>query len=481
MKREFYKSDLKSAMNDHLSAVDADEIWGNIEADVEALNATNRRKAGFLYFLLIGVLAGTTLYFILNKNNLSTTLQDETAASSRSESNSFEANNDRMADKGHNADFSSNMTVNAVVSDKATPLASESTIPKSSNNHSSADRPEIYIKNSNTIKASPQNRKFENGTNEVVSNLIAEDKYQLPSNAPLGAVNSDITKNDNKFSNSAQWIAYSLNSIKSSKDSRSLALPPTNEQPVKVLKEFKMKVDQQSKKSFEYSLGLLYGASKPIKVLTKDAGDAELYAFRKQSETPIIESYYGIEFRAKHSSGMELMTGFSKHSILERFQYEFTHEEQEVVSETIDIDGDSYTLQQVTTTHRSIINKKYYNRQHYIQIPVMIGYKFDKGRWGIGIRSGLYGSYLYGDAGKIADITGEDINLNSEEDYRINSKFGVGVIMGLSMDVDLSKHLMFTVAPNFKYTITDQSSMEGISQRYWLMGGQVGLSYTFGK
>lgn len=480
MKREFYKSDLKSAMNDHLSAVDADEIWGNIEADVEALNATNRRKAGFLYFLLIGALAGTTLYFILNKNNLSTTLQDETALSSWSESNSFEANNDRMADKDHNADFSSNMTANAVVSDKTILLVTESSKQKSKIIHSSTDGRKLQDKNSNTVNESSQNRNVVIASNKDLSNST-EESIPLTVNNLIGVENSNVKKNDNKFPNSAQWITYSLNSINSLNDSRSLVIPPTNEQGIKALKEFKLKEDQQSKKMFEYSLGLLYGASKPIKVLTKHAGDAELYAFRKQSETPIIESYYGIEFRAKHSSGMELMTGFSKHSILERFQYEFTHEEQEVVSETIDIDGDSYTLQQVTTTHRSIINKKYYNRQHYIQIPVMIGYKFDKGRWGIGIRSGLYGSYLYGDAGKIADITGEDINLNSEEDYRINSKFGVGVVMGLSMDVDLSKHLMFTVAPNFKYTITDQSSMEGISQRYWLMGGQVGLSYTFGK
>ncbi|MEZ5003206.1 MAG: outer membrane beta-barrel protein [Chitinophagales bacterium] len=479
MKREFYKSDLKSAMNDHLSAVDADEIWGNIEADVEALNATNRRKAGFLYFLLIGALAGTTLYFILNKNNPTTIVQDETSSLSWSEPTAFEANNDRVADNDHNVDFNSNITTNSVVTDKTTPFVAESSKPKSKNKYSPVDRQELQIKNSNAIKEPSKNQNFVNTSNEFLSNST-EESIPLTVNNPIGVANSDVKKDDNKFLTSAQWTAYSLNSIKSLNDSRSLALPPSNEQP-KALKELKLKEDQSSKKTFEYSLGLHYGVSKPIKVLVKDAGDAELYAFRKQSETPIIESYYGIEFRAKHSSGMELMTGFSKHSILERFQYEFTHEEQEVVSETIDIDGDSYTLQQVTTTHRSIINKKYYNRQHYIQIPVMIGYKFDKGRWGIGIRSGLYGSYLYGDAGKIADITGEDINLNSEEDYRINSKFGAGVIMGVSMDVDVSKHLVLTVAPNFKYTITDQSSVEGISQRYWLMGGQIGLSYTFGK
>lgn len=496
MKWEFFKQKLQSEMSDHLSDIDPDEIWTGIESEVDAINATNKRKSALLYFLLIGLVSGGALYFTLTGSN--------NQAKKLNKISKVETNQSIVANSINNVDqqestqhvskealIENELVVQKQKQEESNQVITSKVITKATENK------KLKLKGQNDLEVVKSNADEQSSSviNNINSRQVKEiatemantfglsgttkqDEIKNYSNASIASSKEDNFKVSN---NPSKLITYTLFPINRLDSKNTFALPPSESDEIRLQKNFNLEDYQSKKKGFQFSVGLIAGVSKPIKILSEKESDAETLEFRSASETPIIENYFGAEFVAKHSSGFEIITGLSRHSIVEKFQYQFTYSLTQVTVESIEIDGDVVTIQQMNTTYRSFINKKYFNRQNYIQVPVMVGYKYDKGRWGIGIRSGLYANYLYSTSGKLADINGEDILLDAENDYRFESKFGMGVILGLTMDVDLSKHLTFSMSPNFRYNITDQSPSSNLSQKYMMIGGQVGLSYKFGR
>jgi len=122
-------------------------------------------------------------------------------------------------------------------------------------------------------------------------------------------------------------------------------------------------------------------------------------------------------------------------------------------------------------------NLKGKNTISYIEIPILIGYQMRYGKIGVALKTGIgFGVlskqtmyYLSNDVSSINEIKIENCN-----------KLVYNYILRLSFNYYLSQNWAIVFDPNFRTNLNSVTKTNAdFQQKYWNIGGNIGLNYTF--
>jgi len=141
-----------------------------------------------------------------------------------------------------------------------------------------------------------------------------------------------------------------------------------------------------------------------------------------------------------------------------------------LTGDTVDVIGPVETT--VTTT----FTKKYYNTYRLIDIPVFVGYQYDFGDWKTDFSLGVFANILLATDGRIPNTPTTDLDLSTNGDDIYRSRVDYSLQFGIGVSRSLTDKLSLRVNPMFRYYSKNFIKEDvGLSQRYLLFGGTIGL------
>ncbi len=148
-----------------------------------------------------------------------------------------------------------------------------------------------------------------------------------------------------------------------------------------------------------------------------------------------------------------------------------------VISETLD--EDSLILFAYDTTTISIekpvdpLNER--TTFQYVEIPVSIGYTFQKGPWSLGIRTGFSAGILIASTGQYLDTDRQSAIVKQDISRRIIWNYQARLALGYALNDKTRLYL----EPVFKTNINSVVSRSDFSQKYSTYGLRLGVGFKF--
>ncbi len=113
----------------------------------------------------------------------------------------------------------------------------------------------------------------------------------------------------------------------------------------------------------------------------------------------------------------------------------------------------------------------------YVEVPVMFGYRFGSGKLKPWIQLGASVGIPYNQKFRYISPSGDGLQTNAEKgsiaDVQINGLLNAGV------DFYLNRYFSLRINAFGSYQLTPAYTFEGIEQRYYRLGGTLGLAYNF--
>ncbi|MFK7806228.1 MAG: hypothetical protein AB8F74_00375, partial [Saprospiraceae bacterium] len=247
------------------------------------------------------------------------------------------------------------------------------------------------------------------------------------------------------------------------------------------------KKTENSKSKIKWSIQASTGLSYANQTLTqKTPSTSLLLEHRKNYESSLETLHFGFSIAAQHKSGLGLSIGLQRSEITERYTYQDTRSETNMVdavvtrrinlsNDTIDIMGE---LPQVTNI---IIDKNIYNKYTLLDLPVIVSYHYRLNEfWNIGAEAGLLINLSLKTKGIIPDASLQDVNIDTNQGDVFNSKIGLGYHFGASVGRNIGKKWSLNISPMLRIYPKDFAvDTYELSQKYVLFGGNLGLTYHF--
>ncbi|MEM7103005.1 MAG: hypothetical protein AAF502_07750 [Bacteroidota bacterium] len=495
----------KNNMHDHESQVDPNEIWGAIEPEVNVINKSKKDKRRFLLFWLFGGLGvsliSTLVIWSMNTGQITktdqmsmseATNQTETLADGEPESSITESISEANSGNNLNAEFTKendtpgNVDTNGNSETLATgnegfPVTEDSNLKGES---SSEKTTENFKNHSHAV----QENKV--GTDEA---LISLPEMQELINEEGSVINNSALPNDNETiaifeegQGAMQAIyvlptqAISLTDV----DDRSILsnlFDFASNFPLPILE------NNYTQKPFSFGVSAIGGASLVNRQFSqKDSAAIDLITLRESTEKTLEAHHYGLMFSLKHKSGFSLTTGIQRTSIAERFDYNESFEEvitiQGIDTLFVDINLDTIAIMgEIPMVRTTTFNNRNFNTHKLLDIPFLIGYERQFGKWNLGARAGILANLAMKSEGRILQDPSNILEVELQETpiYRPNIglsyQFGLHIRREILPNLDLSFSPMLRVLPN-----DFSSSSYNVSQKYTLFGGQIGLTFRIG-
>ena len=136
----------------------------------------------------------------------------------------------------------------------------------------------------------------------------------------------------------------------------------------------------------------------------------------------------------------------------------------------------------ISQTKTTEYKKEIFNTYRMIDIPVLISYNRSFGeKWQVGIQGGIFANLSLKTEGIIPTATLNDYHLDNNDGNEIfNSNVGLSYHLGLNFKRKLSKRWELSFSPAVRYFGNDFANDNyGLSQKYVLLGGNVGLNFRF--
>jgi hypothetical protein len=200
------------------------------------------------------------------------------------------------------------------------------------------------------------------------------------------------------------------------------------------------------------------------------------YIDKRKSATEISFAYSaGARFTKVFGNGMSVKTGINFSHIVERFSVL-----QGNVIQIIYILGPTGdTLgNYATRTSRYI---KSHNNYHTIDIPLLMGYEMNVGKWKANLNAGVMMNLYSWQNGLMIDTSGKVVSIKSgsgSQDYQFKTNMGIGFLGSLSLYYPLKDGLYFLAEPYFRYNLASANREEiSLRQKFHNSGIRLGLRF----
>lgn len=224
-------------------------------------------------------------------------------------------------------------------------------------------------------------------------------------------------------------------------------------------------------------------------LIAKSSEDENYAAARMDSESQLYSFSNGVGVTWHHIDGIGIGLGIERSQINELFSFVEQDAREVKVLITLDTlfntDGTYTTSIDTKRIEVQGVKKNYVTNQYTsIDLPISLSYRWDRKRWGIGVRGAVYLNLLFNQKGRVLGINGKPAwitegNQNELDAYRAKS--------GLKFDgsIDVTYHLthMWDVymQPYFRYN-ENTYTQDNYQLDHFMntMGVRAGIRYNFG-
>ncbi|MFK7773900.1 MAG: hypothetical protein AB8F94_17245 [Saprospiraceae bacterium] len=532
MKWEQFRNRFRKGARQQEVDVNMDALWEALEPQVDELNKEEPRRRRFVFWILFaGTLAIGASWLLVSNGNKQDVIVEEQLGETNPISNQEDENSanlnsifelEKEDDQSLNKnEIDVNLKLNNTITNQSNNLKKENT-PSFSNEKSKNDRERLEIEKdltstnlkldqtqinqsqkSTTTSTTPELSLLKNKASNSSKGLDLEVNSNgglketttisvLPEKIP-GSNNQEdnqkeflrlphlplflslkevaIVNLEDLFSMTSEEKNIDENKSNDSKDDSSEGTPPGN------------KTDSD----FKFWAGIDGGASFINRSLSaKDGSVSVLLQNRTQYESPLETSHYGISIGVDYKNKFRFSTGIQQTIISERFDFNETLTAVDSIlgvqilrlnfaGDTIPIMGN---IPRTTTTKNQL---KVYNTYKLIDIPVTIGYHHTfKDKWKVGVQAGVLVNLSLKTKGGIPDEMLQEVNIETNQSNIFKSKVGLNYHFGLSIGRSFFDKVELNFSPTVRFYQNDFSVQNyGLSQKYMLIGGNLGLRYKF--
>jgi hypothetical protein len=363
-------------------------------------------------------------------------------------------------------------------------LASNSSLNNSSNNKDLRSAPPALE------TSGPGANAYPGDTKSTINGKEAKKTKNLPEAIPdFGTV-----AEENALSESASRMKYpsltslgNLNThgILTDEDRPSLKYPPIN-----VLNK-KGGPDCYSFQSFLRGLsvdGYIAPEYASRQLVYKDPTQVTYAEQRKNNENYSFAYSLGFRANAHFKRGLALRTGLVISTIVEKFTYQDPNAQiTRVLNISVDttiINNEIFivvdTISMVEYGRRDLVG---YNSYRFYDIPLMVGYELDRGRWIMHLNTGVLLNVATARRGQFLDPDGNLVSINSNEadNYgAFRKKVGSSLLMSLGVNYALTNKLHFLVEPQLRVWMQPLTvNAYPIDQKYVNLGLALGFRQYF--
>jgi len=462
-------------IRNHQSALDINEIWAAIEPQVDIINAQRKkrkRKPAFIYWLtgailLIGLISTGLFLFGEHIQHNETSIEQ---LPKQNNSIAVPAVTSEKTDEVVNQEAILSMTEK-----EAPKQATSTTVNRVSEEKSNVEKAiTIEKKPAIILPSAPASTKSISVVTEDLitttqpSNVIQPKEKVTPASANLASKNIMASLTElpirkvglNAPSTALPELNFSI------KNNKSL-LPP----PIYV---------ERPTLSIEFQTGI----SATVRTLSS-TGDRELDTLlnlRNTFEQSLEALHANLLVNAHFPSGFYVSSGVAFTQISEVYnnnstQSEIITDSMGIQKRIINLIGDTIdVIGPVETTVTTTFTKKFYNTYRMIDIPIFVGYQYDFGDWKTDFSLGVFANILLATDGRIPNTPTTDLDLSTNGDDIYRSRVDYSLQFGIGISRSLTDKLSLRVNPMFRYYSKNFIKEDvGLSQRYLLFGGTIGL------
>jgi hypothetical protein len=370
-------------------------------------------------------------------------------------------------------------------SSKQSGLASNSSLNNNTNNKDLRSATSTLESNDSGAIAIPGD------TKSTINGKEANKTKNLPEAIPDFEV---ATSEENTLSESASRMKYpalsllgnrNTNGILTDEDRPSLKYPPIN-----VLNK-KGGPDCYSFQSFLRGLsidGYIAPEYASRQLVYKDPNQIAYAEQRKNNENYSFAYSLGFRANAHFKRGLALRTGLVISTIVEKFTYQDPNAQ---ITRVLNISVDTTiinneiiivvdTISMVEYGRRDLVG---YNSYRFYDIPLMVGYELDRGRWIMHLNTGVLLNVATARRGQFLDPNGNLVSINSNEadNYgAFRKKVGSSLLMSLGVNYALTNKLHFLVEPQLRVWMQPLTvNAYPIDQKYVNLGLALGFRQYF--
>ncbi len=530
MKWNEFKNRLQKEARQEEMEVDASEIWNGIVDQIEE-EKPRRRKLLFWLSLVGLILMGTGFFFLrqtnieeaplaaqsslINELKSSEQNPDAAAAINKTKAHSLENTPSNFANKKEiknqtteQENIFSNKKTTATTTKKPTlktpsltkneePLAERNfTLPPNPitdviTERSTGGEGQQYFKQRHRKSegedmlnfATPQNASPSIHNNSTDETLVA------PTIKPLNTHSIGVSKTAASLERAVSIASFPLlaslplSTLEASNFSLNLEAKYF---PFSSLEEAQEEIRKTQQKRIQFYLGIQGGLSFINRTLVaKDQEADQLLSIREEYEKTLEARHFALLLHLEHTKGWRLSSGLQITSIAERYQ----NQSQQITNDSIlgtkilrvNLEGDTIPIQgmlpQIITTS---YNKKIFNTYRLFDIPLIIGYQRSFDQWQVGLEAGIFANLALKTRGIIPDKNLEDIDIKTQQNSTFKNTVGLSYHLGMTISRRLADRIEIRCSPSARFFPKDFAHKDyQLSQKYWLIGGNIGLHYRF--
>lgn len=228
---------------------------------------------------------------------------------------------------------------------------------------------------------------------------------------------------------------------------------------------------------FRFDLEILGGPAYAQQILQAKTPESISHLKQRQkSESPALSHSSGFRLAAASNVGLNLRTGLIYTQINDRFTFE--------VGSRMDVStifGPNGEIIGIDTIYTEAYEEQHRNRLKFIEIPLLLGYEQQVGKFRIGVNAGAYLNVHFGAKGAIySPATQEPIDFGQQGDRNVlpifEQRATAAWYAGMSIAYNLHSRYSLIAEPYFKsYPRALSSSEYDLQQNYWMTGMQVGM------
>ena|GEM_PF-3170195 len=229
---------------------------------------------------------------------------------------------------------------------------------------------------------------------------------------------------------------------------------------------------------YDYYVDAFLSPEYVIRNLSAKTAEDENYRRRRDdTEATLYGLSGGVRLSVVTRRGLALRTGVVYNRIMERFKLE---KEGDVRIVQIVPAGTTDTITSIetgTTVVRS------YNRYHAIDIPLLLGYEIEAGKFNFSINAGAYFNIYARQKGKILSQSDTPEFITSNNPQRINAfkkDLGISVYGSVGLNYQIRPNLQLLIEPNLRYQLKPISlETYPLEQQYINVGLLLGVRRQF--
>jgi hypothetical protein len=487
---------IRERLEFHRTPTDVDKIWEGIEKKRDGVsNAKEASNKGSLWIVLLFVVISTlavSLSIYKSKDNVKYegSAQSSSVLPDIADINSS-TKTDKLRDKGKgdSSITQGKAKTNSKRENTSTTIAmmDGTTQQKSKiNADNSKDEFRPTLVNNEQIKTSEKeqikinNNTIVNDAKVEIDNVVSMSRSTNTENVELttlhkNRVQKEIASNDlsrlkdvNKITQitadknkSVQQISTSLFLLENkSRDRLAWNKPLLSYLPKEIIVQ---KEKAQWNHMVAFSTGVYYNYKNLSNIAEVEIDYANI---RSATETPLETLEFSLQYALQSIQGYYFFTGINYLRITERFDY--SGESSEILA------GQNFTLSQLTKT----VEKKIYNNSTIVDLPLGVGFRFHRGKWGFRIGASANVNLLTTIEGQQLDRNEQVVNRSGSSDYK--RKLSIAFVSDIGIDYSLGKGWSISLDPTVRYygksfTIDESDIVE----QHQFLGLKTGIRLLF--